>query len=243
MNYGTSRLQIVLGSFVLAAFLAIAVAVLVWMRSDPRLFGTTRVLQARLPEHSGLQIGDPVEIDGVRVGTVKTIRREVNAGVSSFLIRCAVRSDAEPLTWLGPASRARARTANLLGDVVLSISGDADGHGVEDDYAIPGEASPSFDRVLADVEAATSSVRAMTSDLEMALGTRDATGVARAERIAQSVERTTAALEQFAAGSAGDQVGGLAELLKELGTSASNLRQITEDVRTVTARVRSFFGQ
>ncbi|MBK9387240.1 MAG: MCE family protein [Planctomycetes bacterium] len=242
MSYGTPRHQVVLGGCVLAAFAAFAISLVIWMRADPRLLGTTRTLLARLPERSGLQIGDPVEIDGVRVGTVRSIRREVVGGAVSFLIRCEASSTAEPLQWLGPASRARARTANLLGDVVLSIAGDAEGRGWEEGRVIPGDASPSFDRVLADVEAATASVRSITAELESALGAKDASGLSRAEVVARAVERTTASLERFAAGAAPNGAGGLAELLSELATSAANLRQITEDVRTVTARVRTFFG-
>lgn len=242
MSYETPRYQVLLGSLVLAAFLAISAVVLIWMRSDPRLFGKTRALVASLPERSGLQIGDPVEIDGVRVGTVKSIRREVSARVAHFLVRCDVLAEEDALSWLGPASRARARTANLLGDVVLSISGDAEGHGIAATFVVPGEASPSFDRVLEDVQAATASVRSITHELDSALGVRDASGVPRAEVIARSVARSTAALEHFVAGDPERGSGGLGKLLEELSSSASNLRQITEDVRAVTARVRSFFG-
>lgn len=239
---GAQRPQIVLGAAVLATFVAIAIAIALWISSDPRLLGATRSLLARLPERSGLQIGDPVEIDGVRVGSVKAIHREVEGGAASFLVRCDVHADAEPLSWLGPASRARARTANLLGDVVLSIAGDAGGAGWDAERPIPGEASPSFDRVLADVEAATSSVRAITAELEEVLGAEDARGLSRAEAIARSIARTTATLERFAAGEGPSGEGGLVRLLGELATSATNLRQITEDVRVVTTRVRTFFG-
>ena len=81
------------------------------------------------------------------------------------------------------------------------------------------------------------------AELEQALSAPTEEGVPRAEAVARSVRRTVAALERLVAGTNDQEGGRVAELLAELTASATQLREITEDIKAVTAKVRSFFGQ
>ncbi|MCB9881187.1 MAG: MCE family protein [Planctomycetes bacterium] len=257
--------EVWLGASVLVAFSTLTVLSFVLAANDPQLFGETRVLHVKMPGRGGLTIGDRVEIDGVPVGTVSRMRRGVDAEGIYFLIDAKVPRDHEALAWLGPGSRARVRTANVLGDTILSITGDDEGGTFAPDAIIEGVPTPGIDEIVTDLQASAATLRSLFERFHQATG---APGDGQPDRL----EVITSAIVTLAENSASssellaeriptflDQLGQMAKRIEGLvGTLTTpgegeehpalveivrNLHALSGDAAFVAAQVRTSFGE
>lgn len=110
-----SRLELIVGVFVLAGLLAVAYLAL-RIGAGALVGGDSYTLKARFNNAGGLNPGSNVVIAGVPVGRVESI--QLNAKDYSALVELSVRSDVK----LPVDSIASIKTSGLIGDKFLALS-------------------------------------------------------------------------------------------------------------------------
>lgn len=110
-----SRLELIVGVFVLAGLLAVAYLAL-RIGAGALVGGDSYTLKARFNNAGGLNPGSNVVIAGVPVGRVESIK--LNAKDYSALVELSVRSDVK----LPVDSIASIKTSGLIGDKFLALS-------------------------------------------------------------------------------------------------------------------------
>lgn len=121
-----SKLELVVGVFVLAGLVAVAYLAL-RIGAGALVGGDTYVLKARFSNAGGLNSGSNVLIAGVPVGRVESIA--LNPADYSALVELRVRKDVK----LPVDSIASIKTSGLIGDKFLALS-----PGAEDEMLAPG---------------------------------------------------------------------------------------------------------
>jgi phospholipid/cholesterol/gamma-HCH transport system substrate-binding protein len=114
-----SRLELIVGVFVLAGLVAVAYLAL-RIGAGALLGGDTYTLKARFTNAGGLNPGSNVIIAGVPVGRVKSIK--LNPGDYSAVVELSIRNDVK----LPADSIASIKTSGLIGDKFLALSPGSD---------------------------------------------------------------------------------------------------------------------
>src|SRR6185295_6058939 len=118
---------------------------------DDRLFGRKAHYSVRFEGVSGLTIGNPVQLNGVRVGRVSDIELPEDAGEHQILVWVAI--DRRYVKRVRADSTAKIRTLGLLGDKYVEInSGSPDFPEIPPQGEIPAAPSTSVDQLISSGE-------------------------------------------------------------------------------------------
>ncbi|MEW6472346.1 MAG: MlaD family protein [Actinomycetota bacterium] len=193
-----------------AAGVALAGAGTAWAAADD---GRPYHVEVVMPDAGGLVKGSRVELDGERVGLVKSIRvRDGQAAVQASIGRrhAPLRS----------GTTARVEYFSVLGERILSLSGPRSGRTpLPNGALIPGTARTDLDDVLAALDEPTR--------IRLAALLRDVDGV--------FAGREDAAADTVSA--AGPAVGAATDVLRALGRDGPALRSLVTDLGTIVERL------
>ncbi len=138
------------GLLVLAA-LAVLAAGIFLIGEQNNLFQSKNHYKIRLPTVAGLQSGNPVQLNGVNVGRVRSIRLPQDPGESRLEVTISV--DKRFDERIRADSEARIKTLGLLGDKFIELtSGSPDVPRIERGGEIQAAAATDVDRLLASGE-------------------------------------------------------------------------------------------
>jgi phospholipid/cholesterol/gamma-HCH transport system substrate-binding protein len=163
--------EVSVGALILAALAVLAVGV-VLVGQESNVFRLKNRYVIRFEAVGGLSTGNPVQLDGVAVGSVERVHLSEDPGQKD--IEVVVSIDRRYAERIRTDSLARIRTLGLLGDKFVEItSGTPGGAKLEDGEQIPAAPATSVDELLASGEDVMANVTAITFSLRNILERMD----------------------------------------------------------------------
>jgi len=157
------RSEIKVGLLLVVA-LTVLVTGIVLLGKESNLFRSKNRYSIRFDTVSGLNTGNPVELNGVDVGEVKRVILPQDPGESEIIVWVAI--DRRYRQRIRQDSQARIKTLGLLGDKYVEItSGSPDQPVIPDEGKIPTAPATSVDELLASGEDVMDNVTAITFSL------------------------------------------------------------------------------
>jgi phospholipid/cholesterol/gamma-HCH transport system substrate-binding protein len=161
----SSKLKV--GALVLVALAVIAIGTIL-IGEQSHLFSRKNTYYASFNSVSGLNPGNPVQLNGVDVGTVRQIVLPEDPSESQ--IRVAISVDRRYAGRVRKDSDARIKTLGLLGDKFVQLtSGSPDAALIEDGGDIPTAAPTSVDELMSTGEDVMANVTEISSSLKVIL--------------------------------------------------------------------------
>lgn len=164
-------LQVRVGIFIFSGLL-LAMVIVFLLGGQKQLFERQYSLTATFDEISGLRVGAPVQLAGVRVGVVDQIAFAPSVGEKKVQVRLRINRDTQER--IRADSTAAIETQGLLGDKLVAIShGSADQPVLEDGGILSVEERPSIFQlaekgadVIANVNKASKALARVLEELE-----------------------------------------------------------------------------
>lgn len=133
------KLNMMVGMFVGIGF-ALFLASIFLIGGEKNLFESTYTISAYFDDISGLRAGAPVQLAGIKIGSVKTVSLAENMDSKKVKVLMAIKKDYQDRIRLD--SRAEIVTQGLLGDKMILISlGSSSAAVLEDNQSIEVESS------------------------------------------------------------------------------------------------------
>ena len=199
------RRQLKVGALVVAALAVVAIAVFV-IGKDDRLFGRKATYFVRFDSVSGVSDGSPVQLDGVVVGSVRTVHLSQDIRQNEISVWLEI-----DRRWAGRIrgdSAAKIKTLGLLGDRYIAInSGTPEFPQVAIGGEIPTAAQTSVDQLISSGEDVMQNVVQISHSLTHILDRMDkgegflgklTTDSPEGEALGTSLQSTTDSLKGFA---------------------------------------------
>src|SRR5436190_1004 len=159
------------GMLILSALVVLALAAF-FIGKDDRLFGRKAHYSVRFSGVAGLTIGNPVQLNGVRVGRVSDIELPEDMRRAEITVWVAI--DRRYAKRVRADSNAKIRTLGLLGDKYVEIdSGPPDFPEIPLEGEIPAAPSPSVDQLISSGENVVVNVVSITHSLASILDRLD----------------------------------------------------------------------
>lgn len=148
----------------LVVTLAVVIAGITLLGKESNLFRSKNAYSIRFDTVSGLNTGNPVQLNGVDVGEVKQVILPRDPSESEIVVWVAIDSRYEKR--IREDSEARIKTLGLLGDKYVEItSGSPDRPAIPDQGLIPTAPATSVDELLASGEDVMDNITAVTFSL------------------------------------------------------------------------------
>lgn len=148
----------------LVVTLAVVIAGITLLGKESNLFRSKNSYSIRFDTVSGLNTGNPVQLNGVDVGEVKQVILPRDPSESEIVVWVAIDSRYEKR--IREDSEARIKTLGLLGDKYVEItSGSPDRPAIPDQGLIPTAPATSVDELLASGEDVMDNITAVTFSL------------------------------------------------------------------------------
>lgn len=160
------RYEIQVGLTVLAALVVLGWGVL-WLRGY-QASSKTRVWHVSFPQTGGLGQGDEVQVNGIRMGSVKDMRLRGDHVIVDLMLdeQVVVTRDSKVIV----------RNVGLMGEKVIAVDLLATGAPWTERDTIPGEYEKGIPEVMGDVALTIESVSGLTDQLTKLAGTADRKG-------------------------------------------------------------------
>lgn len=157
------RSEVKVGALLLVA-LALLIASFTLLGKESGLFRSKNRYSIRFDTVSGLNTGNPVQLNGVDVGEVKEVILPEDPGETEIVVWVSV--DSRYQERIREDSQARIKTLGLLGDKYVEItSGSSDQPVIPDEGKIPTAPATSVDELLASGEDVMDNITAVTFSL------------------------------------------------------------------------------
>ena len=184
-----------------------------WL-SDMRLARKRRSYVARFSDVGGLASGDPVSVNGVKLGKVTDIRLRASGGVDVlFAIDRAVR--------ITRKSNVNVRNTGLMGEKLIAIELAEDGPVYAEKDTIPGYYESGVPEVISQMGDALHSLQRVSDQVDRILALAEERGTLR--RTLHNVEGASTDLE-----------AAVRENREDLRAITGNLREVSSQLRTLS---------
>jgi phospholipid/cholesterol/gamma-HCH transport system substrate-binding protein len=228
------------GMFVLVG-VAIFTAAIFFLGQKSALFTRNTRLYVAFPDISGLNVGAPVRLSGLEVGTVDAISFSADPRERKTRVRLVVQT--RFMSRIRKDSRAFIDSAGLLGDKVVNISmGSPDAEEVRDGATLAAGEALNFETLSSGLNQAVTSLTRIAGKVEVIVGSAETGQLQRdVGRVAGSLANIMEQVER------GD--GLLHQLIydpryaREVGATLQGVRSTAESARRASARIDAIVAQ
>lgn len=220
------RYEIQVGLTVLASLVVLGWGVL-WLRGY-QASAKTKVWHVSFPQTGGLGEGDEVQVNGIRMGSVKQMQLRGDHVIVDLMLdeRVVVTRD----------SRVIVRNVGLMGEKVIGVDLRATGAPWTERDTIPGEYEKGIPEVMGDVALTIESVSELTDQLTKLAGTADRKGdvTAALANVRQASDELRLTLS--------DNRRALSSAVTDFAATARTTRQLTAGREAQLARTIDHFS-